>query len=145
MNLICGCVMVGVLALGPSADPTDRAAPQRIIANAPSNAEIVCALGAGDRLVGVSRYVSYPPELKDLPRLGGLDDPDLEAILTLRPDLILQRGHNEHVARLCARHGISLYHDRTDSLPSLFTTIEEIRSEERRVGKECRSRWSPYQ
>jgi ABC-type Fe3+-hydroxamate transport system substrate-binding protein len=120
-------IMLGC-CLAAAADDRDPATapPQRIIANAPSNAEIVCALGAGDRLVGVSSYVSYPEHVRELPQVGGLHDPDLEGILALRPDLLLQRGHNEHIAALCKRHGIRMYIDRTDSLQSLYATIDEL-------------------
>ncbi|MCB9851021.1 MAG: ABC transporter substrate-binding protein [Phycisphaerales bacterium] len=126
MNLICGCIVALVLAGGPSQHTGCDATFSRIIANAPSNAEIVCALGACDKLVGVSRYATYPTEVKDLPKLGGLDDPDLEAMLALRPDLVIQRGGNPHVERMCEQQQIVLYIDRTDSLPSLFTTIDEL-------------------
>lgn len=114
--------------LQPATDTSADALPpaRRIIANAPSNVEVVCALGATDRLVGVSAYATYPPTIKDLPKVGGLDDPDLERIVALKPDLLLQRGHNPHVTELCARHGIRLYVDRTDSLATLYGTIADI-------------------
>ncbi|HRX85815.1 MAG TPA: helical backbone metal receptor [Phycisphaerae bacterium] len=117
-----------IFSLNAGATPPEHGGepPQRIIANAPSNAEIVCALGACDRLVGVSAYVTYPDQTRELPKVGGLDDPDLEKILALRPDLVIQRGHNAHVAGLCERHGIAMYEDRTDSLATLYTTIRDL-------------------
>lgn len=119
-------IFASLLAPLQTAPPPPAGEPTRIIANAPSNVEIVCALGAEDLLVGVSDYAKYPESICKLPRVGGLDDPDLEAIVALRPDLVIQRGHNEHVASLCARLGIRMYEDRTDSLPSLYTTITEL-------------------
>jgi len=119
-------ILAGLLGPLPAAPPAPDGRPSRIIANAPSNAEIVCALGAEDLLVGVSDYAKFPESIRKLPRVGGLDDPDLETIVALRPDLVIQRGHNEHVASLCARLGIRMYADRTDSLPSLYTTITEL-------------------
>ena len=122
------------------------ATPRRVIATAPSNVEIVCALGAGERLVGVSPYVTYPPTVHDLPKVGGIQDPDLEAILALRPDLVILRGRNVHLERLCAENGIRLYDDQTDSLPSLFVTIRELGDlldlpqEARKVGDALRAR-----
>jgi iron complex transport system substrate-binding protein len=100
--------------------------PRRIIALAPSNAEIVWELGAGKRLVGVSPYVTYPSELQGIAKIGGLHDPDMETILGLQPDLLLMRGANVHLENLCKSQGIGLYYDRTDSLNSIFTTIEEL-------------------
>lgn len=63
--------------------------PQRIVSLIPSLTETVCALGACARLVGVDRYSDYPPAVAALPRLGGLDDTPIEAIVALRPDVVL--------------------------------------------------------
>jgi iron complex transport system substrate-binding protein len=123
---LCLGILAALLPMGAESGRASDPLPRRIIANAPSNAEIVCALGHADRLVGVSKYVTYPPELAKLPRVGGLDDPDLERIVALKPDLILQRGHNEQVAALCQRLDARLYRDRTDSLPSLYQTITDV-------------------
>ncbi|MCP4246655.1 MAG: ABC transporter substrate-binding protein [bacterium] len=93
---------------------------------APSSTEIVCSLGLGNRLVGVGRFVNYPPEVKDLARVGGLYDPDLEQILSLEPDLLITRGASAALARLCHDNDIALYEDPTDTLADLFRTIEEL-------------------
>jgi iron complex transport system substrate-binding protein len=65
------------------------APPQRIVSLLPSLTESVCALGACARLVGVDRYSNWPESAKALPALGGLDDPAIERIVALKPDLIL--------------------------------------------------------
>src|SRR5687768_12611786 len=52
--------------------------PKRIVTVAPSVTELIYALGAGERIVGVSRYDDYPPETKRLPQVGGFLDPSLE-------------------------------------------------------------------
>lgn len=64
-------------------------APRRIVSLLPSLTETVCDLGACDRLVGVDRWSSWPASVQGLPRLGGLDDPQVERIVSLRPDLVL--------------------------------------------------------
>ena len=64
-------------------------APQRIITLLPSLGEIVCELQACDRLVGVDRYSNWPDLVKTLPQLGGIDDTQLEALIKLKPDLVL--------------------------------------------------------
>ena len=64
-------------------------APQRIITLLPSLGEIVCELQACDRLVGVDRYSNWPDRVKSLPQLGGIDDTQLEALIKLKPDLVL--------------------------------------------------------
>ena len=61
---------------------------RRVVTLAPSLTETVLMLGAGERLVGVSRFDELP-EVKALPRVGGFVDPSVEAVLGLRPDLVL--------------------------------------------------------
>jgi iron complex transport system substrate-binding protein len=100
--------------------------PQRIIAIAPNTAEIVCELGATDRLVAVGRYCKHPPQITDLPRIGGLRDPDLETILALRPDLLMVRGHTAAVETLCRDNGIRVYHDPTERLADIERAVLEI-------------------
>ena len=63
--------------------------PQRIISIAPSNTEILYALGLGDRVVGVDQYSDYPAEAKEKATLGGYSNPNIEKIVALAPDLIL--------------------------------------------------------
>lgn len=65
------------------------AVPQRIVTLLPSLAETVCALGECERLVGVDRYTRWPAQIAHLPRLGGGLDPNVEAVLALRPDVVL--------------------------------------------------------
>jgi cobalamin transport system substrate-binding protein len=61
--------------------------PSRIIALTPSLVETLFALGLGGRVAGVGSYVSWPPEAAAKPRIGGLFDPNLERIVSLKPDL----------------------------------------------------------
>jgi len=65
------------------------APPARIVSLLPSLTETVCALGACARLVGVDRFSNWPPEVRQLPQLGGGIDPNVEAVLRLRPDVVL--------------------------------------------------------
>lgn len=63
--------------------------PQRIVSLLPSITESVCALGACARLVGVDRYSNAPAQVDALPKLGGLDDAQVERIVALKPDVVL--------------------------------------------------------
>ncbi|MDN8615400.1 ABC transporter substrate-binding protein [Variovorax ginsengisoli] len=63
--------------------------PQRIVTVLPSLTESVCALGACDRLVGVDRYSNWPASVRALPQVGGGIDPNVEAIVALKPDVVL--------------------------------------------------------
>jgi len=74
--------------------------PQRIVSLLPSLTETVCALDACDRLVGVDRWSNWPAPVRALPRLGGLDDVQVEALLRLRPDVVLAALSHRTLARL---------------------------------------------
>jgi iron complex transport system substrate-binding protein len=63
--------------------------PHRIISIAPSNTEILYALGLQDRIVAVTSYDNYPPEVKDKPNVGGFSTPNLEQIVSFSPDLVV--------------------------------------------------------
>ncbi|MES2718613.1 MAG: helical backbone metal receptor [Pseudomonadota bacterium] len=76
------------------------APPQRIISLLPSLTESVCALGACPRLVGVDRWSNWPEAVNRLPRLGGLDDALVEAIVRLKPDLVLASNSARSLERL---------------------------------------------
>ena len=88
--------------------------PQRIISLAPSNTEILFALGLGERVVGVTDYCDYPPEALDKEKIGGYDTPAIEKIVALNPDLIL------------AAHGIPI--DVINTLEGLGLTLFGIES-----------------
>ena len=69
-------------------------APQRIVSLLPSLTETVCALGACTRLVATDRYSNWPAAVQALPKAGGLDDAQVELIVSLQPDLVLlTRSH----------------------------------------------------
>jgi iron complex transport system substrate-binding protein len=74
--------------------------PRRIVSLLPSLTETVCALGACDRLVGVDRYSNYPASLQALPRTGGLDDANIELIVSLKPDVVLLALSSRVIDRL---------------------------------------------
>ncbi len=76
------------------------APPQRIVSLLPSITESVCALGACARLVGVDRYSNWPASIERLPRLGGLEDAQVERIVALRPDVVLAARSARVIERL---------------------------------------------
>ncbi len=71
---------------------TINASPKRIVSLAPANTEIVYALGAFDRLVGVTTYDDYPTKVSEVAKMGDFTTPNLEAIAAAKPDLILVTG-----------------------------------------------------
>lgn len=74
--------------------------PQRIVSLAPSNTEILFAIGAGPLVVGVDSFSDHPAQVRDLPRVGGYLDTNYEKIVELRPDLILTIAGSQQVPRL---------------------------------------------
>ena len=99
--LLClGAAPRAPLHLGPK----PSASPQRLVTLAPSLTETVLALGAGERIVGVSRF-DDAPEVCALPKVGGYSDPSVEAVVALRPDLVLcepSPGNRSAVERMAA-------------------------------------------
>lgn len=69
--------------------------PQKIISLAPSNTEILYALGLADKVVAVTDYCNYPPEVKQKPSIGGYTTPSIEKVVALSPDLILATSMHE--------------------------------------------------
>lgn len=101
------CLVAGVALAQPLVVRDDRgvehrlsAPPRRIVTMLPSLTESAWVLGAGSRLVGVDRYSDWPAEVARLPHLGGLDDAQIEAIVALRPDLILASTASRAMERL---------------------------------------------
>jgi len=74
--------------------------PQRIVSLLPSLTESVCALGACERLVGVDNYSNSPAAVRVLPQMGGGIDPNVEAIVALRPDAVLLAKSSRVTQRL---------------------------------------------
>jgi ABC-type Fe3+-hydroxamate transport system substrate-binding protein len=80
---------------GPIIDDAGRTValerpPRRIVSLVPSLTEVVCALGAAERLIGVTRYCTDPVEVvRRVPRVGGTKNPDISRIVALDPDLVL--------------------------------------------------------
>ena len=74
--------------------------PQRIVSLLPSLTESVCAMEQCQRLVGVDRYSNYPASVRALPQLGGGIDPNIEAIVALKPDVVLVSSGSRASSRL---------------------------------------------
>jgi len=105
------------------------ASPRRLISLAPSITEILYFLEAGDRLVGVTSFCNFPPEVKNKPRVGTYWEFNLEAILALKPDLVLAMAHQGEgpgSLQVLEHWKIPYYLGRADTLPGLFRLIEDL-------------------
>ena len=102
--------------------------PQRVVTLAASLTEIVFAIGAGARVVGVESFSNYPPEVAALPKVGSYIHPEVERIVALRPDLCLaiKDGNPRHVADRLEALGIPVYAVDPRCLPAIIETTKEI-------------------
>jgi iron complex transport system substrate-binding protein len=100
--------------------------PKRIVSLIPAVDEMIFAMGAGDRLVGVSNYGRFPPEAARLPKVGGLIDPDTERLIALRPDLVIVYATQKELTQRLDRLGIQYYSYEHRALADIMTTIRRI-------------------
>ncbi len=63
--------------------------PGRIVSLAPSMTEVLFAIGLGDHVVGVTNFCDFPEEAKKKPKIGGMSTPSLEAVIALKPDIVV--------------------------------------------------------
>ena len=83
--------------------------PERIVSLAPSNTEIVYALGLQDKLVGVTEYCDYPEAAQQKPKIGGFSDVDIEKVVAMEPDLVLAANmHKDEITPELERLGITV-------------------------------------
>jgi iron complex transport system substrate-binding protein len=104
----------------------DGAQPARIVSTFPSITETLFALGAGDRVVGVSTYCHYPPAVLALPKIGTYTKPDPEKIALLRPDLVIIQDVATGLADRLSALGIRHAEVRVGSLAEVYTMIRDI-------------------
>ncbi len=103
--------------------------PSRIISLSPSNTEILFAIGAGDRVVGVTSFCDYPSEAKTKEIIGGYTNPNLERIVSLRPDLVLAaKGNPKTVVAKLRNLGIPVFAVDSRGVRDLIGDIRRIGS-----------------
>lgn len=122
---------LGTLLLGctrRSSGGAEGKEPARVVSLSPAATEAVFALGRGARLVGRSRYCDKPALALKLPDVGGLIDPNLEAILGLRPDLVLgaENPATQKIQQALLARGVSVYFPRVESMPEIDAMMEGL-------------------
>ena len=112
----------------PNHQITQSPNPQirRIISLVPAVTEMLYAIGAGPRIVAVSSYDTYPPEVKKLPNVGALLDPNVERILSLKPDLVIVYGSQTDLKQQLARASIGVFDYRHAGLADVTSTIRTL-------------------
>lgn len=105
---------------GPQTQPT------RIVSFVPAVTEMLFAMGAGDRVVGVSSYGRFPEAVRRLPAVGGLIDPNVERVLSLRPDLVIVYGTQRELRGQLDRAGINQFQYVHRDLADVTHTIRAV-------------------
>ena len=116
---------------GPAAGAPDHAAeqgrpPQRIVSLAPSITETLYALGLGDRVVGVTRFCSYPPQVQEKQKVGGYYDPNYEAVVDLRPDLVVMLAEHGEAREILSGLGLEVLAVNHKTIPGILDSIPAI-------------------
>lgn len=122
LAVLCGCSDRGADRVPPS----DPVPPRRIVSLAPSLTETLFALGVGDRVVGVTRYCAYPPEVRDVPKVGGHLDPNFEAIVSLEPDLVVLIPSGEANAGRLRALGVPVLQVDQHDVKSLLNSVSVL-------------------
>jgi iron complex transport system substrate-binding protein len=123
---------VALIAIGACSRKTEpaSAAARRVVSLGPATTEALFALGAGDAVVGRSKYCDWPPEVTKVPVVGGIE-PDTEAILELRPDLVVgpSGGWSARLAGVMHERGVATWFpDEIQSLEGVDALVVELGS-----------------
>jgi iron complex transport system substrate-binding protein len=123
MRGLLGVLAAAAIAACSRGQPVSSLEARRVISLAPSTTEALFAIGAGDRVVGRSRFCDFPSQAAALPIVGGLE-PDLEAVLDLQPDLVVGVGGliSTRLAGTLAARGITSWFPDTQS----FAGVEDL-------------------
>lgn len=124
MNRFLAVLFAWIFLAGPAMAQT----PARIISLAPNLTEILYDLSLGERVIAVSRYCNYPPEVKTKPTIGGMSNPSLEAIVAMRPEMVVltDDGNPRQIEWRLRQVGIRTHVFRAKRLADLPGEIREL-------------------
>ena len=99
--------------------------PERIVSLAPSNTEILFALGLGNKIVGVTDYCNYPEEAKKKQKVGGYSTVNIERVLALNPDLVVAAyGNGKETIDILREYGLTVIALNPKNLSDVMRDIE---------------------
>ena len=128
--LIACAISVSALQVRLKADTTTAqrgvGANARIVSLVPALTEMFFAIGAGPQVVGIGNFDNFPPEVKTLPRVGALLNPDTDRILALRPTLVATYGSQTDLNEQFARAGIKTFVYRHGGISTIFQTMRDL-------------------
>jgi iron complex transport system substrate-binding protein len=138
VSMLLAIVIAVVVAIDPGARVpaavSANAQPSRVVSLIPAVTEMLFAIGAGAQVVAVSSFDDYPPQVKSLPRVGALLDPDLERILSLRPDLVVVYESQVDLRRQLERAQVPMFVYKHAGLADITTTIKQVGA---RIGRDA--------
>ncbi len=100
--------------------------PRRIVSTAPSITEMLYALDLGDRVVGVTTFCHYPPEVRQKPKIGSYTHPNLEAILEMHPDLVVVLKEHGNLREQLRNVGLPLLELQHNTLDGIYQSLSAI-------------------
>ncbi len=100
--------------------------PEKIISLAPSNTEILFALGLGDKVVGVTEFCDYPEEAKSKEKVGGFYNPNLEKLVELKPDVIFATSMHQKVLPDIEKLNLTVFVIDSKSINDVILDIETV-------------------
>jgi len=132
--LITSCWMaIGVNIFNSRQDQDNSVAPlpgrvDRIVSLAPNLTEILFAIGLEDEIVGVTLDSDYPPDAAQMPKVGTFWQPNIEAVVAARPNLVITLGFQQQkdIAERLRRIGYNNLTVNIEKVDDLFTAIEKI-------------------
>ncbi|MBW2092452.1 MAG: ABC transporter substrate-binding protein [Deltaproteobacteria bacterium] len=105
---------------------TEARAYRRIVSLAPSITEMLFTLGLGDRVIGVTRFCKYPPEALRIKKMGGFYDPNYEAIIAARPDLVILSVEQQNTGKYLTSAGLKALKVDHSTISGILSALKEI-------------------
>ena len=99
---------------------------KRIVSIVPAVTEMLFAIGAGEQVVGVSSFAGYPDDVNSRPRVGALLDPNIERILSLKPDLVVMHESQTDAIEQMRRGGIEVFLYRHGGISDITDMLHQL-------------------
>jgi len=101
---------------------------ERAVSLAPNLTEIVFAIGAGDRLIGVTTFCNFPAEARNIQKVSDTQTPNIENIIALKPQVVLvsTASQMENFSKILDAQGITIFVTNPNSLDDIYKTVRQI-------------------
>lgn len=128
IKAFCLCFLFLAACSLSSPSPSCAGPPQRIVSLAPNITEIIFAIGLGGKIAGVTQFCDFPEEARKKPKIGGMSNPSLEAVISLKPDIVIltKDGNPKEFEEKLRALNIRTFVFRSRRLPELPGGIREL-------------------